>query len=130
MFYFYYFCSSFYIFFSIFQFIFAVTEPGVFLLRFSDSKPGQIAISYTDYEIIDKINCNNSKEKKKLIVGHCLVDYDKDGLSLSLANDIRKYETLKILLIDCKKLKYFYPYIHKSDAFDIVDRFQVNSDAI
>ena len=117
-----YYCS----YFSLFHIrFFVVTESGIFLLRFSDSQPGQIAISYTDYEI-------SSTRETKLIVGHCLVDQDVNGLTLTLAKNIRKYDSLKNLLIDCKKLKYFYPDILKTDAFEFIDRlpYQFDSNTI
>lgn len=62
-------------------------------------------------------------------MGHCLVDQDVNGLTLTLAKDIRKYNSLQHLLTDCKKLKYFYPNIPKNDAFDFIDRLQYQDDS-
>ena len=126
-------------------------ESGVFLLRFSESKPGQIAISYTDYdgcenseldstlsepnsleEEFSDLNFdkkkfsrleNDNEKRKKMTVGHCLVDTVVDGLILRLANTVRKYDTLKQLLMDCKKLKFFYPHLPKAKGLECVDRF-------
>lgn len=126
-------------------------ESGVFLLRFSESKPGQIAISYTDYdgcenseldstlsepnsleEEFSDLNFdkkkfsrleNDNENRKKMTVGHCLVDTVVDGLILRLANTVRKYDTLKQLLMDCKKLKFFYPHLPKAKGLECVDRF-------
>jgi hypothetical protein len=122
----------------------------VFLLRFSESKPGQIAISYTDYEgdknseLDSTLSESNSLEeefsastfdkkkfsriendhvkRRKMTVGHCLVDTVVDGLILRLANTVRKYDTLKQLLMDCKKLKFFYPHLPKSKGLECVDK--------
>lgn len=96
-------------------------ESGVFLLRFSDSKPGQIAISYTDSKTQDT---SENNEIHGIIVSHCLVDITLDGYTLSLANTERKYDTLKELLTDCKKLKKFYPNTPKATAFHYLDRIQ------
>lgn len=104
--------------FFLFSFVYflLVNESGIFLLRFSDSKPGQIAISYTDYAVINGIKQN------KLIISHCLIDA-ADGL-LSLTDTQRQYSTLKDLLTDCKRLKKFYPDLTKQRAFRLLDRLQ------
>ena len=138
-------------------FSYLATESGVFLLRFSDSKPGQIAISYTDYDTNTNNNQDSNQnqnqsdvEKNKIAVYHCLVDVGMDSLSLELLSskssnseknknstststsnsnsnsnsNSRKYDSLKHLLIYCKKLKYFYPHVPKGIAFEFVDRLQ------
>ena len=124
-------------------FFFTAQETGIFILRFSDSKPGQIAISYTDYvthgnlevaesdETFKKFDSSSIKKKEenegkrnKMVVGHCLVDTVVDGLVLRLSNTVRKYDTLKQLLLDCKKLKKFYPDIPKLNAFECLDNLQ------
>ena len=122
---------------------FTAQETGIFILRFSDSKPGQIAISYTDYVIYGNLEVPESDESykksdssstnkkaederksNKMVVGHCLVDTVVDGLVLRLSNTVRKYDTLKQLLLDCKKLKKFYPDIPKLNAFECLDNLQ------
>jgi hypothetical protein len=122
---------------------FTAQETGIFILRFSDSKPGQIAISYTDYVIYGNLEVAESDEnykksdssstkkkvedegkRNKMVVGHCLVDTVVDGLVLRLSNTVRKYDTLKQLLLDCKKLKKFYPDIPKLNAFECLDNLQ------
>jgi hypothetical protein len=122
---------------------FIAQETGIFILRFSDSKPGQIAISYTDYVIYGNLEAPESDEsckksdssstkkkvedegkRNKMVIGHCLVDTVVDGLVLRLSNTVRKYDTLKQLLLDCKKLKKFYPDIPKLNAFECLDNLQ------
>lgn len=136
-------------------FILVVNQVGIFLIRFSDSKPGQIAISYTDYDTRspnlfkspgaptpDKIDTNVSRNlkrnanqsyienkvsfDKKIIVCHCLVDSFVDGLKLTLANTTRQYDSLKDLLVDCKLLKFLFPLIPKSMLFESIDKLQEN----
>ena len=125
---------------------FKVQSPGVFLLRFSESKPGQIVISYTD-KVITEIekseinsnsnisnrdntsnkhidNENNAIQSERIIkssVGHCLVDIEENSFVLRLSNNVKKYDSLKHLLMDCKKLKYFYPSFPKATAFECLD---------
>lgn len=64
---------------------------------------------------------NSSEKRRKMIVGHCLVDTVVDGLILRLANTVRKYDTLKQLLMDCKKLKFFYPHLPKARGLECID---------
>lgn len=146
---------SYYIGFFIFHFsLCTAQETGIFILRFSDSKPGQIAISYTDHVIYEnsestesssssmkasveieennkklnstcmKLKVENEGKRNKMVIGHCLVDTVVDGLVLRLSNTVRKYDTLKQLLLDCKKLKKFYPDIPKLNAFECLDNLQ------
>jgi hypothetical protein len=76
-----------------------------------------------NFKIIENQSTNEKiKFERKIIVGHCLVDSIVDELKLTLANTIRKYNSLKDLLMDCKKLKFLYPLIPKSILFESVDK--------
>lgn len=76
----------------------------------------------SDKKNISRKEINDNEKRKKIIVGHCLVDTVVDGLILRLANTVRKYDTLKQLLMDCKKLKFFYPHLPKAKGLECVDK--------
>ena len=71
-----------------------------------------------------KKKVENEGKRNTMIIGHCLVDTVVDGLVLRLSNTVRKYDTLHQLLLDCKKLKKFYPDIPKLNAFECLDNLQ------
>ena len=64
---------------------------------------------------------SHSERIIKSTVGHCLVDIEEKSFILRLSNNVRKYDSLKNLLMDCKKLKFFYPSFPKATAFEYLD---------
>jgi hypothetical protein len=70
------------------------------------------------------VGAPTSDNDRKIIIAHCLVDSVVDELKLTLANTIRKYNSLKDVLVDCKKLKFLYPLIPKSNLFESIDKLQ------
>ena len=79
---------------------------GVFLLRFSESHPGYLVVSFTDTE-----------PKGGMKVHHCLVNVGSDGVSIYFERGECKYSSLQELIMNCSNLVYLYPDIPKVDAF-------------
>jgi len=89
------------------------SREGTFLIRFSDTKAGWLAITFTLE--IEKKEPELSSES---CVQHVLVDVQADGCVISfLEKGKRKYSTLQSLIQDSKGLNAFYPQVDKQTAF-------------
>ncbi|CAM9474344.1 unnamed protein product, partial [Heterosigma akashiwo] len=80
---------------------------GTFLIRFSDSQQGWLAISFAA-EGGSKEGATADHHNRKRIQ-HCLVEVQADGCSIVFSKGHRrKFSSLKRLIYECSVLKAFY----------------------
>jgi len=75
---------------------------GTFLLRFSDSNPGCIAVAFVD----------DNKQ-----VAHALIRPEQQGFRILLADGDKLYSSFPELIMKCRKLTILFPDVPKADAF-------------
>jgi len=88
--------------------------PGVFAIRFSESRAGWLAISFNDtMKRGGKVSSSN----------HCLVAVAEDGFTIYFQKGRRKYPTLAELIQECKKLRFLFSekntHLDKNEAFGV-----------
>jgi hypothetical protein len=57
-------------------------------------------------------------------VHHCLVDVNKEGISIFFESGQCSYPTLQDLIMNCSGLRLLYPNVPKEQAFDRVRAFR------
>ena len=106
-------------------------EAGTFLLRFSESKPGKLVISFSFEAVAEEeprlpsLNDRNTRRhryqhSRNLPVHHCLVHVERDQFSIfDAARQGRPtiYPSLPRLIRDCHDLRFLEPDIPKATAF-------------
>lgn len=90
----------------------APLRPGLFLVRFSESQPGRLAVSYTEA---------SRNYPSEISVSHSLVEPLDNQLVLKYDGGTRTYGSITALLLDCHSFEELYPGVSKSIAFG---RFQ------
>ena len=82
-------------------------EAGTFLLRFSETKPGKLVISFN-------LESEASPSRVQLEVQHCLVTVEENNFSIDFQQgNSQSYLNLTNLIEDCQRLKYLEPNIAK-----------------
>ena len=108
-----------------------MSSAGVFLIRFSESNPGWLVISFNDEEKERKSKGGGSTTSTTSTTStatrvissnnHCLVSVADNGFTIYFQKGRRKYGKLSELIAECKKLKYLWnekgEFVDKRDCF-------------
>ena len=93
-------------------------DVGTFMIRFSESKPSFLAIAWKNSDpTSDPVPAGQQPNHSKLF-GHCLVECRRSGFVVAFPTGAVLYMKLSELVHNLKKLVFFYPRMHKNQAFD------------
>ncbi len=85
-------------------------KPGTFLIRFSTSKAGALAVHYM-----------STSSRKRGVVVSAIVNVSAAG-ALSVENGSRDYHDLDDLVLSTDQLKFLHPNVRKEDVFSRPER--------
>ncbi|CAB1112357.1 unnamed protein product [Ectocarpus sp. CCAP 1310/34] len=103
-------------------------ERGTFLLRFSESQPGELVVSFTEHvtqaaprdsSMLASAPCSRPRSQS-MCVKHCLVEVRRGGWCYIEVEQGSKvpYPSLHDLVLACSSMEVLYPDVRKEDAFD------------
>ncbi|CAM9759163.1 unnamed protein product [Ectocarpus sp. 6 AP-2014] len=103
-------------------------ERGTFLLRFSESQPGELVVSFTEHvtQAAPRASAmltsapRSRPRSQSMCVKHCLVEVRRGGWCYIEVEQGSKvpYPSLHDLVLACSSMQVLYPDVRKEDAFD------------
>ncbi|CAM9674291.1 unnamed protein product [Ectocarpus sp. 4 AP-2014] len=103
-------------------------ERGTFLLRFSESQPGELVVSFTEHVTQAAPRASSMlasaprsrPRPQSMCVKHCLVEVRRGGWCYIEVEQGSKvpYPSLHDLVLACSSMQVLYPDVRKEDAFD------------
>jgi hypothetical protein len=100
-------------------------EEGCFLVRFSTTHLGLLAISFVAPRATGAAAAGGSEVSGRQAIQHCLVQVTPDSCDLFMGPSRRRYDSFQDLVRDCGVLESFYPGVPKHEALAQLRRASV-----